>query len=106
MNSIELIVAAFYIIIVLCIAMLSYVLLKQRKEQIKPKEQVTKEVSLDTYDQTAKLKARIASLENQIMVFDDLCHELTKANNKYLEEFENYVRLSGGNKTQSNNIEQ
>lgn len=105
MNSIELIVAAFYIIVVLCIAMLSYVLLKQRKEQIKPKEQVTKEASLDTYDETAKLKARIDFLENQLVEFSDLCHELTKANNKYLEEFENYVRLSEGNKSQSNTTE-
>jgi hypothetical protein len=94
MNSIELIVAAFYVIVVICIGLMSYVLLRQRKEQIKPKEQVTKEVSLVTYDETAKLKARIDFLECQLVEFSDLCHELTKANNKYLEEFENYVRLS------------
>jgi hypothetical protein len=94
MNSIELITATFYVIVVICIGFMSYVLLRQRKEQIKPKEQVATQASLLRYDETEKLKARIEYLELQVVSFSNLCNELTIANTKYLDYFEEYIKLS------------
>lgn len=94
MNTIELIVAASSIIVALTIAFIAYVLLKPRKEQTEAKEQVTIEASIEAYDETAKLKARIEFLEAEIEKFATICDEMTDANKKYLDYFEAYVRLT------------
>lgn len=96
MNTIELIVTASSIIVALCIALGAFVILKPRKEQTVAKEQVTIEASIESYDETPKLKARIEFLEAEIEKFATICDGLTVANKKYLDEFEAYVKLVEG----------
>lgn len=70
--------------------------IKYKRKAYMNKEQVTIEASIETYDETEKLKARNEFLESELSSFVDISDKLQKQLNKTLDEFEAYVRLTQG----------